>query len=120
MNIFESLENLNVSEECFNDIMGIVEKLITEADNENNNGNSKEPINFRKEQIAKRINQLMQSGEIDQVHQTKNGNAVVGDPNLANELNGYKKEIKDMDNNSDEDDKDNSDEDDNNNPKNNK
>ena len=30
MNIFESLENLNVSEECFNDIVGIVEELITE------------------------------------------------------------------------------------------
>ena len=117
MDIFESLENLNVSEECFNDIMGIVEKLIIEADNENNNSNNNEPINFRKEQIAKRINQLIQSGEIDRVHQTKNGNAVIGDPNLADELNGYKKEIKDMDDNSDEDDSNNSDEDDNNNPK---
>ena len=29
-NIFESLENLNVSEECFNDIMGIVEELLSE------------------------------------------------------------------------------------------
>ena len=28
MSIFEDLENLNVSEECFDDIMGIVEKLI--------------------------------------------------------------------------------------------
>ena len=30
MNIYESLENLNVSEECFNDIMGIVEEIINE------------------------------------------------------------------------------------------
>ena len=30
MNIFESLENLNVSEECFNDIVGIVEEYINE------------------------------------------------------------------------------------------
>ena len=30
MNIFESLENLNVSEECFNDIIGIVEDLLSE------------------------------------------------------------------------------------------
>ena len=30
MNIFESLENLNVSEECFNDIMDIVEEIINE------------------------------------------------------------------------------------------
>lgn len=28
MNIFESLENLNVSEECFNDVLNIVEKVI--------------------------------------------------------------------------------------------
>ena len=28
MNIFESLENLNVSEECFDEIMGIVETLV--------------------------------------------------------------------------------------------
>lgn len=30
MDIFESLENLNVSEECFDDIMGIVEEIIDE------------------------------------------------------------------------------------------
>lgn len=30
MNIFENLENLNVSEECFNDIMGIVEEILNE------------------------------------------------------------------------------------------
>ena len=29
MDIFESLENLNVSEECFDDIMGIVESIVT-------------------------------------------------------------------------------------------
>ena len=33
MSIFESLENLNVSEECFDDIMGIVEELLSEGDN---------------------------------------------------------------------------------------
>ena len=31
MSIFEDLENLNVSEECFDDIMGIVEELIHEV-----------------------------------------------------------------------------------------
>lgn len=30
MNIFESLENLNVSEECFDEIMGLVEELLNE------------------------------------------------------------------------------------------
>lgn len=32
MDIFESLENLNVSEECFEDILGIVEELLSEGD----------------------------------------------------------------------------------------
>ena len=31
MSIFESLENLNVSEECFDEIMGIVEELLEEG-----------------------------------------------------------------------------------------
>jgi hypothetical protein len=30
MDIFESLKNLNVSEECFDDIMGIVEEILSE------------------------------------------------------------------------------------------
>lgn len=32
MNIYESLENLQVSEECFNDIMGIVEEILSESE----------------------------------------------------------------------------------------
>ena len=35
MDIFESLENLNVSEECFDDIMGIVEEILLERNQEN-------------------------------------------------------------------------------------
>ena len=31
MNIFESLENLEISEECFNDIMDIVEEILSEG-----------------------------------------------------------------------------------------
>ena len=34
MDIFESLENLNVSEECFNDIMDMVESIISETKKE--------------------------------------------------------------------------------------
>ena len=34
MNILENLENLNVSEECFNDIMGLVEEVINEVSDE--------------------------------------------------------------------------------------
>jgi hypothetical protein len=35
MDIFESLENLSVSEECFDEIMGIVEEVINEYDSDN-------------------------------------------------------------------------------------
>lgn len=35
MSIFESLENLNVSEECFDDIIAMVEELILERNKEN-------------------------------------------------------------------------------------
>ena len=35
MGIFESLENLNVSEECLNDILNIVEEYINERNKEN-------------------------------------------------------------------------------------
>ena len=35
MNIFENLENLAVSEECFNDVMDIVEEIINERNKEN-------------------------------------------------------------------------------------
>lgn len=34
MNIYESLENLQVSEECFDEIMGIVEELLNESNPE--------------------------------------------------------------------------------------
>ena len=32
MDIFESLENLNVSEECFEDIVGLVEDIVSQAE----------------------------------------------------------------------------------------
>lgn len=36
MNIFESLEQLNVSEECFDDIVSMVEAMLNEKDSLNN------------------------------------------------------------------------------------
>ena len=41
MNIFESLENLQVSEECFNDIIEVVEKLLLEDEFTERLNNSK-------------------------------------------------------------------------------
>ena len=100
MNIFESLENLQVSEECFNDIIRIVEKLITEADNENNNENSEgndEPANLEAHKIRKEINDYFKSGALDNIKQTADGSAVMGtDHNLVNRLNYLKKRINEI------------------------
>ncbi len=76
MDIFESLENLNVSEECYNEIVGLVEEIINELkdgvyrrghdiavviakEQEDNLANVKkaEDIEFVKDDIAKRRHQ---------------------------------------------------------------
>ena len=46
--IFENLENLNVSEECFNDIMNIVEEIINEVSKEMHVQAAKNSIPSRK------------------------------------------------------------------------
>jgi hypothetical protein len=47
MNIFESLENLNVSEECFDDIMDIVEGILGAIDKSNHSSKEKEQLTRR-------------------------------------------------------------------------
>ena len=55
MNIFESLENLNVSEECFDDIINIVEELLDE--------NIKTTI-YRKVPLEKRYELLQKADKV--------------------------------------------------------
>lgn len=43
--IFENLENLTVSEECFNDIMDIVEEIINERNKENRQAKKEYELN---------------------------------------------------------------------------
>ena len=57
MNIFESLENLNVSEECFNSIMDIVEEIINEISDDL----AQQPWR-RKEEISKKRRKKAISG----------------------------------------------------------
>ena len=45
MDIFESLENLNVSEECFEDIVGLVEKYLNEGDTSTRNSRGIDKFN---------------------------------------------------------------------------
>jgi hypothetical protein len=60
--IFESLENLNISEECFNDIMDIVEAIISER-------NDRELLNRRKRRLKEfeGKNPNMSSEEIEKI-----------------------------------------------------
>jgi hypothetical protein len=53
VSIFEELESLNVSEECFNDIMGIVEEIINEVSIGYLARKAKKSINRRKKENAK-------------------------------------------------------------------
>ena len=53
MDIFESLENLDVSEECFNDILGIVEEYINETTRELRYKAAENSLPQREEQVKK-------------------------------------------------------------------
>ena len=51
MDIFESLENLNVSEECFNDIISIVEEYINES--------TREVLDAKQNKLWNKANRIM-------------------------------------------------------------
>ena len=53
MDIFESLENLNVSEECFEDIVGLVEEYLSETNREMRYKAAKNSLSQREEQAKK-------------------------------------------------------------------
>lgn len=62
MDIFESLENLEVSESCFNDIMGILEELLLERNNENRE---------KKEQWENKLNRISDKEKIKKTAEIK-------------------------------------------------
>ena len=63
MNIFESLENLNVSEECFDDIMDIVEDLIETT--QKNLKNAKDKNDKYINRIKKVLKAKKENGTLD-------------------------------------------------------
>ena len=83
MDIFESLENLNISEECFNNIMSIVEDIVSAAED-----------NFKN--AKNRYDKYM--GRIKKVIQAKKENKTLPDEKFADKLmnklhgNKYSKE----------------------------
>lgn len=69
MNIFENLENLAISEECFNDIMDIVEEIISERDAFTRPKAAKNSIEGRRKkcnEISKEYSDLLKKDEKDQ------------------------------------------------------
>ena len=88
MGIFESLENLNVSEGCFEDIVGIIETLINETTNSMLNlpqgrleelykkyfPNSKVPSKERLRELSNKID-YVEDDDIDNFRDSKQGGA---------------------------------------------
>ncbi len=80
---------MDISKQIYEDIKLKIFSYIKE---------SNEPINFRKAQIAKRVQDLMSSGKTNEVRQTADGKSVIGNPEVANELNRLKAEIQELNN----------------------
>ena len=66
MDIFESLENLNVSEECFDEIMGLVEEFINELNKYEQYKVDKDPK--LKKELEDRQEALKDIGDIKKKH----------------------------------------------------
>lgn len=80
---------MDISKQIYEDIKLKIFSYIKE---------SNEPINFRKAQIAKRVQDLMSSGKTNEVRQTTDGKSVIGNPEVANELNRLKAEVQELNN----------------------
>lgn len=83
MSILKSLENLNMSESCFNDIVALIEAKIIDFQQK------------RKEKIlnknAQKMNDLLTSGATDAVRILPNGEPM-GDPYVVKALKDIKRE----------------------------
>lgn len=77
---------MNISEECYNDIIDLVEQHI----------NKDNVRSLELARLQKRGQELMNSGATDKVRQTADGKSVIGAPDVANELNSIKKRIQEL------------------------
>ena len=69
MNIYENLENLNISEECLNDILDIIEKYLDEkmTDNDNYIETARKVLPKRAKEWNKKFEQLKKKGQKDAI-----------------------------------------------------
>lgn len=84
MNIYESLENLQVSEECFNDIMGIVEDIINEVSDEWKQA-CKDSAREKSEYFKRKYNEAKDAYLKN--HSSKNGDKVLDASILSDRAN---------------------------------
>ena len=80
----KTLQDSSVSESCFNDILAIMEDII--------DFNSRK----KKEDIAKEVNRMMASGELESIRQLPNGE-IMGDAKVVKKLKDLKQERKETD-----------------------
>ena len=87
MNIFESLENLNVSEECFDEIVGLVEEIINELKAPTPE-TAKAVLDRKAQKLEDNTNKFREYGKLlnQPLHKVINKNKKVSDiPSLARE-----------------------------------
>ena len=89
MNIFETLQSLNISESCLNDILALIESNLISAEEVDRRRNQK----IIYDNITKLRNMHM-SGRLNKVRQTGGGN-MIGDPETVKELENMKKQSQD-------------------------
>ena len=98
MNIFENLENLNVSEECFEDIMGIVEETLSESTWEQIKKvhGEYDPSNYKLYQAARNSEQNERKSRLErkfsEIVKDRNVNLK---PKSKGEIEAYNKAVKD-------------------------
>lgn len=80
MDIFETLQSLNISESCFNDLLDLIESNLVSAEEVDRRRNQK----IIYDNITKLRNMHL-SGQLDKVRQTSTGN-IIGDPDTVKEL----------------------------------
>jgi len=86
MNIFESLEELNVSEECFNDILNITEKIINEWKLYDKVEKSAMQMQENPNPLKRTIGNIVRKGlrKIDSISNSKIGDIIRKNPVIQN------------------------------------
>ena len=98
MDIFESLENLNVSEECFDEIMGLVEEILSEStwDQIEKVHGTYGPSNYKLYQNARNNEQKELKSRLERkFSEITKGRGINLNPKSKEEIGAYNKAVND-------------------------